>query len=361
MRRLTGLDRGEVSTRTIDIARYAATGAGSSTTVTAGAASEVGGSGSEESGASVQQGGSVLCRVAPVRAEAAWGACAGHWLTVLQHAIAVSAARSTASDSPDAPTAKTARATATTCRRSRPFTLPLCTSAPTGKLMRAQGGGTIPLRMVPSLYGAFFLSGCSALIFEALWFRQAGLAFGNSVWASSLVLAGFMAGMAAGNLIATRIGDRVRRPLAIYARAEAVVALSGLALVLLLPAMGAVLAPILRPLSGHLPLLNLVRLLLAFVLLLVPSTAMGLTLPLLSRVLSGQPGRFGTVLGQLYGGCRGGRSRHRVRAREVAGHPRHGHHRGAAQPRGGRPRHGARPPVDADGAGRRARRDTRPL
>ncbi len=155
--------------------------------------------------------------------------------------------------------------------------------------------------MVPSLYGAFFLSGCSALIFEALWFRQAGLAFGNSVWASSLVLAGFMAGMAAGNLIATRIGDRVRRPLAIYARAEAVVALSGLALVLLLPAMGAVLAPILRPLSGHLPLLNLVRLLLAFVLLLVPSTAMGLTLPLLSRVLSGQPGRFGTVLGQLYG------------------------------------------------------------
>ena len=44
--------------------------------------------------------------------------------------------------------------------------------------------------MIPTLCGAFFVSGCSALIFEALWFRQAGLAFGNSVWASSLVLAG---------------------------------------------------------------------------------------------------------------------------------------------------------------------------
>ena len=35
---------------------------------------------------------------------------------------------------------------------------------------------------------AFFASGASALIFETLWFRQAGLAFGSSIWASSLVL-----------------------------------------------------------------------------------------------------------------------------------------------------------------------------
>ena len=34
----------------------------------------------------------------------------------------------------------------------------------------------------------FFLSGVAALLFETLWFRQAGLAFGNGVWASSLVL-----------------------------------------------------------------------------------------------------------------------------------------------------------------------------
>ena len=38
------------------------------------------------------------------------------------------------------------------------------------------------------LCGIFFLSGASALVFETLWFHQAGLAFGNSVWASSLVL-----------------------------------------------------------------------------------------------------------------------------------------------------------------------------
>lgn len=31
--------------------------------------------------------------------------------------------------------------------------------------------------------GIFFLSGASALIFETLWFHQAGLVFGNGVWA----------------------------------------------------------------------------------------------------------------------------------------------------------------------------------
>ena len=33
----------------------------------------------------------------------------------------------------------------------------------------------------------FVLSGIAALIFETLWFRQAGIAFGNSVWAGALV------------------------------------------------------------------------------------------------------------------------------------------------------------------------------
>ena len=44
----------------------------------------------------------------------------------------------------------------------------------------------------------FFLSGVAGLVFEALWFRMAGLTFGNSVWASSLVLSSFMGGLALG-------------------------------------------------------------------------------------------------------------------------------------------------------------------
>ena len=52
------------------------------------------------------------------------------------------------------------------------------------------------------LSGILFLSGISALIFEALWLRLSGLSFGNSVWAAALILSSFMAGLALGNAIA---------------------------------------------------------------------------------------------------------------------------------------------------------------
>ena len=59
------------------------------------------------------------------------------------------------------------------------------------------------------LYAIFALSGATSLAFETLWFRQAGLTFGNSVWASSLVLSSFMAGIALGNGLAARYAARV--------------------------------------------------------------------------------------------------------------------------------------------------------
>jgi hypothetical protein len=63
----------------------------------------------------------------------------------------------------------------------------------------------------------FFISGASALIFESIWFHQAGLNLGNSVWASSIVLASFMAGLAIGSAIIAIIGDKIHFPLRFYA------------------------------------------------------------------------------------------------------------------------------------------------
>jgi len=155
--------------------------------------------------------------------------------------------------------------------------------------------------MAALLCALFFVSGASALIFETLWFHQAGLALGNSVWATSLVLAGFMGGIALGNLVAARYGDRHPRPLRAYAALEAVIAVTGVGLVYLLPALGPLLAPWLEPLLEQPWLLNPLRLVVAFALLLVPSTAMGATLPLLTRVLTRSHRGFGHALGKLYG------------------------------------------------------------
>src|SRR5262249_6100815 len=48
-------------------------------------------------------------------------------------------------------------------------------------------------------------------------------------------------------------------------------------------------------------ILNSLRLLVSFVALLVPASAMGLTLPLFTKALASNPARFGPALGSLYG------------------------------------------------------------
>jgi spermidine synthase len=151
------------------------------------------------------------------------------------------------------------------------------------------------------VYTIFFASGASALAFETLWFHQAGLTLGNSVWASSLVLAGFMAGLGLGNWIAARHGDRLTNPLRVYAIAELLIALTGVGLVWVLPNLGPVLTTLLRSGMDHTWLLQPLRLVLAFALLVIPATAMGVTLPLLVRALIGREPKFGALLGRLYG------------------------------------------------------------
>ena len=155
--------------------------------------------------------------------------------------------------------------------------------------------------MTALLCAVFFISGASALIFETLWFHQARLAFGSSIWASSLVLSGFMGGLALGSATAVWKGDRLGPPVRTYAVLEAVIAVSGVALVVFLPLLGPLTTPLLRPIIEQPWVLNPVRFLLAFALLLIPSTAMGLTLPLLTNALGAADPNFGRALGRLYG------------------------------------------------------------
>ena len=147
----------------------------------------------------------------------------------------------------------------------------------------------------------FFFSGAAGVLFETLWFRVAGLTLGNSVWASNIVLASFMAGLAAGNAIAARYGKRLRRPLQLYAVIEGIVGLTGVAIVVLLPPLSPTLGRLFTHALAQAWLVNLLRLTVAFSLMFVPATAMGLTLPLLAKALARTDVNFGRVLGRLYG------------------------------------------------------------
>ena len=143
------------------------------------------------------------------------------------------------------------------------------------------------------LCGLFFASGAAALVFETLWFHQAGLAFGTGVWSAAVTLAAFMAGLALGNALAARVGSRLRRPLRVYAGLELMVGVCGIVVVLVLPTLGVALAPVLTHVAA--------RFTVAFLVMVVPATAMGATLPVLIRPLVHARRSFASSLGALYG------------------------------------------------------------
>ena len=154
---------------------------------------------------------------------------------------------------------------------------------------------------VAILSGVLFLSGIGALIFETLWLRLSGLAFGNSVWAAALILSSFMAGLALGNAIAASSRVRRWRPLHLYAVLEVLVALFGCTIVFGLPLMGELMRPVWQMLWNYQPTLIGLRFVLSFLILLIPTTAMGLTLPVLVEDPILRRANFGQAIGFLYG------------------------------------------------------------
>src|SRR5438034_4603619 len=154
---------------------------------------------------------------------------------------------------------------------------------------------------VAVLSAILFLSGTGALIFETLWLRLSGLAFGNSVWAAALILSSFMAGLALGNAIAASSRIQRWRPLHLYALLEVLVAVLGCTIVFGLPVLGELLRPVWQMLWNYQPTLLGLRFGISFLILLVPTTAMGLTLPVLIEDPMLRQTNFGRAIGFLYG------------------------------------------------------------
>src|SRR5215471_8401872 len=160
--------------------------------------------------------------------------------------------------------------------------------------------GSQPAR-VAVLCGVLFLSGTGALIYETLWLRLSGLAFGNSVWAAALILSSFMAGLALGNALAASSRILRSRPLQFYAVLELLVAFFGCTIVFGLPILGEVLQPMWQVLWNYQPMLLGLRFVVSFLILLLPTTAMGLTLPVIIEDPLLRETEFGRAIGFLYG------------------------------------------------------------
>ena len=149
----------------------------------------------------------------------------------------------------------------------------------------------------------FFVSGASGLVFEEVWTRELTLVFGSTTLALSTVLSVFMGGLALGSRLGGRIADRLRDRLGAYAAAEAGIGLYALGVPLLLRLYPALNAALYRLLGDHPVGLSAGRFAAAALLLLIPTTLMGATLPILSRHFVPAVGRraeIGATVGRLY-------------------------------------------------------------
>jgi spermidine synthase len=135
------------------------------------------------------------------------------------------------------------------------------------------------------ILGLFVVSGAAGLIDQLCFSKYLSYVVGATAHAVSAVLSAFMTGLALGAYLGGKFARRVRRPLLAYGVLELVVAVT----VALSPAAFEALQPlyaaIARSAPGSLVVLSAVRWLLALLIVVVPTTAMGATLPLLSRLL----------------------------------------------------------------------------
>ncbi|MBN1517881.1 fused MFS/spermidine synthase [Candidatus Sumerlaeota bacterium] len=142
----------------------------------------------------------------------------------------------------------------------------------------------------------FVASGASGLIYEVVWSRMLTYLFGATLMAIVTVLAAYMGGLALGSWLIGKRADHSPNPLKLYALLELIVGVSAA----LSPALIKAMNPLLGALYGAPLVFPLVRFALAFLVLLIPTTCMGATLPVLSRWAARKQDVIGVSIGRLY-------------------------------------------------------------
>src|SRR5437867_8911860 len=156
-------------------------------------------------------------------------------------------------------------------------------------------------RVLPLLLLLFAGSGCSALIYEIVWFQLLELVIGSSTISLGILLGTFMGGMCLGSLLFPRFVSRIHHPLRVYAFMELGIGLIGLAILFGMPLVAGAYTAWAG--AGFFGLL--VRSIVAGGCLIPPSLLMGATLPAISRWVETTP-RGVSWLGFFYGGNIGG-------------------------------------------------------
>ena len=136
----------------------------------------------------------------------------------------------------------------------------------------------------------FLLSGFSALLYQLVWQRALFAVYGIDIASVTVVVTAFMLGLGVGSLVGGHLSRRAGRAvLPLFAAFELGIGLFGLASLALVDVVASFTVSASRPVTG----------VVAF-LLLLPTTFMGATLPLLVEYATRRTGNVGRSVGSLY-------------------------------------------------------------
>jgi len=150
--------------------------------------------------------------------------------------------------------------------------------------------------IVQVLGAALFASGFAAMLCQVVWQRLLGLIAGSDAIAAALVVGAVLTGLGLGSLLGAKFADRLTRMQALMAFAAAEIGVAVFALVSR-PVLYDWLALHVAPQVDSQALVFV----LCFAGVVVPTTLMGATLPLVARILTGGLETIAARIGTLYG------------------------------------------------------------
>lgn len=158
------------------------------------------------------------------------------------------------------------------------------------------------LRIITTL-GGFALSGFIALSYEVIWSRVLALIIGSSVYAFSIMLTTFLIGLAVGASAASRLVDRIRHPVFVFALIEVGVGTASFIGAYLFNDLPYVFVQIYRFIgSSSFGILLFARFLIASLVMILPTLLLGALFPLVVKIVStGEGARAsGRTVGDAY-------------------------------------------------------------
>jgi spermidine synthase len=147
---------------------------------------------------------------------------------------------------------------------------------------------------------AFCLSGAAALIYEVVWTRALSFVLGSTVYSLSILLATFMAGLALGAYIGGKIADRKGDLLLYFGLFEIGIGCFGIVTVPLIYRLPSLYFWMFKTFHLKTGVYFTVQFLLCIGIMLIPTTLMGATFPVVSKRITRTMEEMGRKVGDAY-------------------------------------------------------------